>query len=70
MSTVFIYPANNNENQYINIQESAIKKAGHSVTYSLKDFFKIDYFLFNWFETLGGNKKIDYIKKNYQTNYH
>lgn len=63
MSTVFIYPANNNENQYINIQESAIKKAGHSVTYSLKDFFKIDYFLFNWFETLGGNKKIDYIKK-------
>ena len=65
MSTckVFIYPANNNENQYVNIQETAIRNAGCTVTYSLKDFFKIDYFLLNWFETLGGNRKIDYMKK-------
>lgn len=63
MSLVFIYPANNNENQYVNMQETAIKNAGHNVTYSLKNFFEIDYFLFNWFETLGGNKQLDYIKK-------
>lgn len=60
---VFIYPANNNENQYVNIQETAIKHSGNNVTYSLKDFFKTDYFLLNWFETLGGNKKLDYVKK-------
>ena len=63
MKTVFIYPANNNENQYVNIQEAAIKKSGNNVTYSLKDFLKTDYFLLNWFETLGGNKKLDYVKK-------
>jgi len=63
MKTVYIYPANNNENQYVNIQEAAIKKSGNNVTYSLKDFLKTDYFLLNWFETLGGNKKLDYVKK-------
>ena len=62
-SKVFIYPAGNNENQYINIQEKAIKAAGIDVTYSLKDFFLTKYFLLNWFETLGGNKRIDYFKK-------
>lgn len=61
--TIFIYPANNNENQYVNIQETAIKQSGNNVTYSLKDFLKTDYFLLNWFETLGGNKKLDYLKK-------
>lgn len=60
---LFIYPANNNENQYINIQEKAIKECGINVTYSLKDFFSTDFFLLNWFETLGGNIKLDYIKK-------
>ena len=63
MKTVFIYPANNNENQYVNIQEAAIKQSGNNVTYSLKYFLKTDYFLLNWFETLGGNKKLDYVKK-------
>ncbi len=63
MKTVFIYPANNNENQYVNVQESAIKQSGSNVTYTLKDFLKTDYFLLNWFETLSGNKKLDYVKK-------
>ncbi len=62
-SKVFIYPANNTENQYINIQEHAIANAGKQVTYSLKDFFTTEYFLLNWFETLGGNIKLDYVKK-------
>lgn len=60
---VFIYPSNNKENQYINIQEKAIIKAGKEVTYSLKDFFSTEFFLLNWFETLGENFKIDFIKK-------
>ena len=60
---LFIYPANNNENQNINIQQKAIKECGINVTYSLKDFFSTDFFLLNWFETLGGNIKLDYIKK-------
>lgn len=63
MAKVFIYPANNNENQYINIQERAIRATGIDVTYSLKDFFSTDFFLLNWFETLGGNERLDYIKK-------
>lgn len=66
MKTVYIYPANNNENQYVNIQEAAIKQSGNNVTYSLKDFLKTDYFLLNWFETLGGNKKLDYVKKYFK----
>lgn len=63
MARVFIYPANNRENQYINIQEKAIKATGLDVTYSLRDFFSTDFFLLNWFETLGGNEKKDYLKK-------
>lgn len=60
---IFIYPANNNENQYINIQEAALTSIGLSVTYQLNDFFKTEYFLLNWYETLGGNIKFDYMKK-------
>ena len=63
MAKVFIYPANNHENQYINIQEKAIKRAGVDVTYSLKELFSTDFLLLNWFETLGGNPKLDYLKK-------
>ena len=63
MAKIFIYPANNHENQYINIQENAIKKAGVDVTYSLKEFFSTDFLLLNWFETLGGNPQLDYLKK-------
>lgn len=63
MAKILIYPANNNENQYINIQEKALKKIDLQVTYSLKDFFSTKYFLLNWFESLGGNVKLDYIKK-------
>ena len=63
MAKIFIYPANNHENQYINIQEKAIRKAGVDVTYSLKDFFSTDFLLLNWYETLGGNPKLDYLKK-------
>ena len=63
VAKVLIYPANNHENQYINIQEKAIKRAGVDVTYSLKELFSTDFLLLNWFETLGGNPKLDYIKK-------
>ena len=63
MAKIFIYPANNYENQYINIQEKAIKRAGVAVTYSLKELFSTDFLLLNWFETLGGNPKLDYLKK-------
>lgn len=63
MKKVFIYPANNTENLYIDIQQKAIQSAGLEVTYTLRDFFSSDFFLLNWFETLGGNERLDYIKK-------
>lgn len=60
----FIYPANNTENTYIDIQQKAIQSAGLEVTYNLRDFFSTDFFLLNWFETLGGKYEwLDYIKK-------
>lgn len=64
MKKVFIYPANNTENLYIDIQQKAIQSAGLEVTYNLRDFFSTDFFLLNWFETLGGKYEwLDYIKK-------
>ena len=63
MKKVFIYPSGFIGNEYINIQEKAIREAGLDVTYSLSDFFSADYFLLNWFETLGKNERLDYVKK-------
>ncbi len=62
MAKVFIYPANIRD-QHININEKAIKMAGLDVAYSLRDFFSSDFFLLNWFETLGGDVRLDYVKK-------
>ena len=39
VAKVLIYPANNHENQCINIQEKAIKRAGVDVAYSLREIF-------------------------------
>ena len=37
VAKVLIYPANNHENQCVNIQEKAIKRAGVDVAYSLRE---------------------------------
>lgn len=63
MKTAYIYPTNNTTNKYSELQETAVKNAGFQLLSSFKDFFKIDFFILNWFETLGGNKKIDFCKK-------
>ncbi|QQO09803.1 glycosyltransferase family 4 protein [Breznakiella homolactica] len=63
MKKIYIYPPDNSENQYINIQKKAIEIAGVCIAHSLREFLSTDFFLLNWFETLGKNKISEFFKK-------
>ena len=63
MKTVYIYPTNNSSNKYSALQEEAVKRAGGQLAFSFKQFFKIDAFILNWFEQLGSNELLEFIKK-------
>lgn len=61
---LYIYPPENELNQYIYIQKVAVEKNGVQVTASLKDFFSTKFFLLNWFEKLGKTGKgFEFFKK-------
>lgn len=63
MKAVYIYPTNNSSNKYSALQEEAVKSAGCQLASSFKQFFKIDAFILNWFEQLGSNEVLEFIKK-------
>ncbi|MEE3410069.1 MAG: glycosyltransferase [Treponema sp.] len=60
---VYIYPTNNSSNKYSALQEEAVRRAGYQLAFSFKQFFKIDAFILNWFETLGKGYRLEYLKK-------
>ena len=66
MKTVYIYPTNNSSNKYSALQEEAVKSAGCQLASSFKQFFKIDAFILNWFETLGKGYRLEFFKKSFK----
>lgn len=63
MAYVYIYPPNDIQNDFIIDQMSQWKQQGFVVTHSLRDFFKTEWFVLNWYENVYVNSHFTYLKK-------
>lgn len=63
MPHVFIYPANDTQNDFIIALTEHWTQQGYTVSKSLKEFRHIDWFVLNWYENIYTRPWFTYIKK-------